>query len=183
MNENIGISGEFPGTGQMEIHQVRFMVTDLSSFLREIRLTGSSCGCSFIFFNRQVMAGRRHVTASVAHALRSFASGDPISRSIEVEALLYAAGTRQTGLIGPFGVHEGENDCYLCVVPVSAGAARRLNHLIQSADEEDWEIISDEKVEQLAALFGITREELEITGRDRIVDLVIERVALLVVNR
>jgi KEOPS complex subunit Cgi121 len=167
----------------VEIHQVRMDITDLPGFLRDLRQVGTGCNCTIICFNRHVMAGRSHVLSAVNHALRSFDSGEQIARTIEVEALLYAAGTRQTGLIGPFGVHPGINECYLCIVPPTPGAADRLKDLVSSAAEEDWEIITPDKQTRLCGLFGITDKELEVTGRDRIPDIILERVTLLTVNR
>ncbi len=167
----------------VEIHQVIADVTDVPAFLRELRKISASLGCSFICFNRAVMAGRRHVSSAVTHAIRSFQDGEQIARSIEVEALLYAAGTRQTSLIGPFGLHEGENQCYLCVIPPTPGAVTKLYHLVRPADEEEWEQLTAGKEKRLAELFGITDAEIEVTGRERIIDLVLERVALLTVNK
>ena len=48
---------------------------------------------------------------------------------------------------------------------------------------EDWERMTDEKMNVLTSLFGITNDEIAVTGRDRIKDLVLERVALLEVNK
>jgi KEOPS complex subunit Cgi121 len=49
--------------------------------------------------------------------------------------------------------------------------------------QENWELIDDEKAARLAELFSITQEEIAVVGRDRLKDLVLERVALLEVNR
>jgi tRNA threonylcarbamoyladenosine modification (KEOPS) complex Cgi121 subunit len=43
--------------------------------------------------------------------------------------------------------------------------------------------MTPQKEERLASLFNITQEELEVVGRDRIIDLILERIALLYVNR
>ncbi|MFA5347901.1 MAG: hypothetical protein WC294_07170, partial [Methanoregula sp.] len=48
---------------------------------------------------------------------------------------------------------------------------------------EMWDEITPEKEERLKKNFGITREELALVGRVRIIDLVLERIALLEVNR
>lgn len=167
----------------LEIYQVRGMVSGLKSFLADLRAIGSRHGCSIVCFNREAMAGRRHVREAVRHAVRSVSSGTLISRSPEVEALLFAAGTRQTGLIGPFGVHEGENECYLCLIPPSPDARTELTPLMASADDEDWKGIPPEKRKYLMSLFAITEEEIALCGEERLEDLVIERVALLEINR
>lgn len=178
LNSDKDTGGDF-----LDIHQVRFTVPDIHEYLQELHVIGTQCECSFICFNRHVIAGRKHVTAAVMHALRSFHSGNQIARSIEVESLLFAAGTRQTGLIGPFGIHNGFNECYLCIVPRNDNAEGKIRTLMEFADDENWEEISLEKVENLQKLFSITREELQVTGNNRLQDLILERVALLAVNR
>jgi len=52
-----------------------------------------------------------------------------------------------------------------------------------SADDEDWEGIPPEKRKYLMSLFAITEEEIALCGEERLEDLVIERVALLEINR
>ncbi|PKL59542.1 MAG: hypothetical protein CVV33_07300, partial [Methanomicrobiales archaeon HGW-Methanomicrobiales-4] len=99
------------------IQQIRVSVSDISGFLAELRRIGKKHHCTLICFNREVIAGQRHSRSAIRHAERAFEEGQTIARSLEVESLLYAAGTRQTGLIGPFGIHMGMNECYLCIVP------------------------------------------------------------------
>ncbi|HWQ66024.1 MAG TPA: KEOPS complex subunit Cgi121 [Methanospirillum sp.] len=174
---------DYQPEGERIICQVRFEVLDIPGFLKELRRVGKKYQCSIICFNREAMAGRRHVTSALWHAERSFLSGEGISRSLEVESLLYAAGTRQTGLIGSFGIHEGINECYLSIVPDHAEAYDDLTSLMEENGDEDWEIISPQKEERLIEFFGITDLEICVVGRERVVDLVLERVALLTVNR
>ncbi|PWR72254.1 KEOPS complex subunit Cgi121 [Methanospirillum lacunae] len=168
---------------QSEVHQVRFHVTENKDFLQKLRALGKKSKCSLICVDRNSVAGRRHVEAALHFAFRSFKSDSPISRSLEVESLLYAAGTRQTGLIGPFGVKPGENECYLCLIPPSDEAEKELHEFMDFVDHENWEEISSEKLQCLQKLFGISENELQITGIERITDLVLERVALLNINR
>ena len=168
---------------EIGIRQIRVTVSDIQDFLGELRAIGKRHKCVFICFNRDVMAGAAHVRSAVSHAERAFKEGINISRGLEVESLLYGAGTRQTGLIGPFGIHLGLNECFLCVLPAKSDVYNVLPENVEYADDEDWEIIGPEKEWRLCELFEITSVELGITGRDRIQELVLERVALLVVNR
>lgn len=165
------------------VWQIRVQVTDIQEFLKELRAIGKKHQCVMVCFNREVMAGFAHVKSAITHAERAITDGTAISRTTEVEALLYAAGTRQTGLIGPFGIHAGENECYLVISPDNEGAYADLSDRITSMDTEDWETIGPGKEQRLCSLFGITDAELVVTGKERIQDLVLERVALLAVNR
>ncbi len=167
----------------MEIHQVRFHVDNLPVFLQKLRLLGQNNQCSLICFNREAIAGKQHVSTALRFAMRSFRSDSAISRSIEVEALLYAAGTRQTGLIGPFGIHLGDNICYLCILPPRKDTSVDLQQVMEFADDENWEEIPEDKRERLGGLFGITHAEIRVAGREKLIDLILERVALLNINR
>nr|WP_319539359.1 KEOPS complex subunit Cgi121 [uncultured Methanospirillum sp.] len=168
---------------QVELHQVRFHVGDNQEFLKKLRNLGKENQCTFICFNRNSVVGKRHVEAAIRFAFRSFNSDSPISRSIEVEALLYAAGTRQTGLIGTFGSQAGENECYLCILPPVERGEKGLRDFMEFVDEEDWEGLPQKKIQRLQKLFWITDAEIHVTGIKRICDLVLERVVLLNINR
>jgi len=168
---------------EVEIHQVRFYVSDKQGFLQKLRTLGKKNQCTIICFNQHTMAGIRHVETALQFALRSFSSKTPISRSVEVEALLYAAGTRQTGFISSFGIQTGENECYLCIIPPRKELQTVFAECMKFVDAEMWEDLSPKKRNELEKNFGITETEIMITGKDRIVDLVLERVALLNINR
>jgi len=168
---------------QVELHQVRFHVADNKRFLQALRDLGKENQCTIICFNRNTIVGKRHVEAAIKFAFRSFNSHSPISRSIEVEALLYAAGTRQTGLIGSFGIQPGNNECYLCILPSSGRGERILQDIMEFVDDEDWEELPETKINEIQRLFGVTSAEIQVAGLERISDLVLERVALLNINR
>jgi KEOPS complex subunit Cgi121 len=157
------------------IHQYRLNISDLDEVLKYLRELGECNRVNIILFDADRMAGRGHVEAAIAHAFRAFREGHPVSNSVEMESLLYAAGSRQCQQGKEFGVHLGENRVYLCICPG--------NKRVQSALEEDWEPLSEEKQSLLMELFGITVDELGVVGSNRLQDLVLERVALLEVYR
>ena len=161
------------------IKQVSFEVREVKPFLQELRDIGSQYGVCIVCLDRNVMAGQRHVRSAIGHAFRSHDERANIARTPEIEILLYAAGTRQTSLTRPFGVHQGMNEAYLCICPGNEQVAIELSSLFDDRDKEDWEAISEEKMHVLQDLFHITDEELRVVGSDRIQDLVCERVALL----
>ena len=166
-----------------DLYQVRFEVDDLPAWLTKFRNIGTEEQTHIICFNRHMVAGKRHVQGALQFAHRAFTSGEQIARSVEVEALLYAAGTRQTGLIGSFGIQKGMNECYLCLMPPQEKALQKIRDLVTLVDEEDWEEIPAEKNELLRKIFGITEAELGVTREGQFIDLILERVALLTINR
>ncbi|KUK63373.1 MAG: Uncharacterized protein XD82_0357, partial [Methanoculleus marisnigri] len=96
-----------------DIYPAVFTVDENVRFLREIRRVADECGTHIILFDADRLAGRDHVDAALRHAWRSWAGGEPIANSIEMEALLYAAGTRQCQVAASFGIHPGENHSYI----------------------------------------------------------------------
>ncbi|MCE5338048.1 MAG: KEOPS complex subunit Cgi121 [Methanomicrobiaceae archaeon] len=165
-----------------DIYPAVFTIDENIRFLREVRRIAGICGTHIILFDADRLVGRDHVEAALRHAWRSWTRGEPIANSIEMEALLYAAGTRQCQVAASFGIHPGENRAYIAVCPPAPGVRDRLADLVTFVDE-DREEIGPEKRERLADFFGITPEEVAVVGEDRFRDLVLERVALLDVYR
>lgn len=168
--------------GECLIVQYEIDIDDPKDYLRKIHETGSRFGTTIILFNAELMAGRAHVCAALQHAFRAFREGYSISNSPEMEALLYASASRQCHLGVRFGVHQGKNSAYLCLCPESLPALDLL--LTEGAlIEDDWDVFSPEKVHRLMDVFGVTSRELGVAGNRNISDLVLERVALLEVQR
>ncbi|MDD2473625.1 MAG: KEOPS complex subunit Cgi121 [Methanoculleus sp.] len=165
-----------------DIYQAVFTVDDSVGFLREVREAADACGTHIILFDADHIAGRDHVTTALRHACRSWTGGEAIANSIEMEALLYAAGTRQCQVAATFGIHPGENRSYIAVCPPAPGVRDRLAGLVTFVDG-DWEELDPAKRARLASLFSITAEEIAVVGEARFRDLVLERVALLDVYR
>ena len=164
------------------IVQFKIEIDEPERYLMKVRQVGNRFGVHIVLFNAEMMAGRSHVCSALWHAFRAFNRGTAISNSPEMEALLYASGSRQCRSGLRFGIHAGKNRIYLCVCP---GDKTALVELLKDGAivHEDWNIISPEKLVRLTDLFGITPEELDVSGRDRITDLILERVALLEVYR
>ncbi|MDH7509900.1 MAG: KEOPS complex subunit Cgi121 [Methanolinea sp.] len=165
------------------IRKVRVTIDDLEGFLQKINGIAARAGTHIILFDAGSMAGSAHAMSALRHAFRALENGTMISARVEVEALLYAAGSRQIVEGTRFGVHAGENQAYLCICPENDAAWRELAPLFSPADDEDWETITPEKAALLCSLFSITPRELEVCGIERVADLVLERVALLEVYR
>jgi KEOPS complex subunit Cgi121 len=168
--------------GKCTIVQFRIVIDDPEEFLRNVRRIGQRFGVNIVFFNSEMMAGISHVCSALQHAIRAFHKGTAISNSLEMEALLYASGSRQCQTGMRFGLHPGINLTYLCICP---GNEEALGELLKHGEivRDNWEIISPEKMERLVDLFEISPKEMGITGESRITDIVIERVALLEIYR
>jgi KEOPS complex subunit Cgi121 len=158
-------------------------VHDLTAFLRDLRSIAADHDTHIICFNADMLAGRVHAVSAVERAVRAFEEGDNISNNLEMECLLFAAGSRQCSTAASFGIHEGENRMFICCYPARTKVWLALEPLFCFVQER-WDTIDPEKRARLIKLFTISPEELAAVGGDeRIVDLVLERVALLQVLR
>jgi KEOPS complex subunit Cgi121 len=165
-----------------EIRAAVVTISDRDALLSIIREIARAHTTHIICFDAEKLAGRRHAELALRYAARSFFSGEPISNSFEMEALLYAAGTRQCALASAFGIHDEENQLYICCCPASDGALEVLARHMHFVDAP-WENINAKKTIRLMDLFGITADEIAAAGEDQIVALVCERVALLDVSK
>ena len=62
-------------------------------------------------------------------SVRAFETGCMISNTLEMESLLFAAGTRQCSIAASFGIHEGENSVYVCCYPARTSVWTALDPL------------------------------------------------------
>jgi KEOPS complex subunit Cgi121 len=152
------------------------------TFLHKIRTIAESFDTHIICFNADMLAGKRHARTALHHAVRSFHNRSMVSNTLEMEALLFAAGSRQCSVAASFGVHEGDNSLLVCCYPTRDGIWDALTPLMDNADQ-DWDIIGPRKRAYLMELFGITEDEIASCSGDHITELVLERIALLEVYR
>lgn len=154
-------------------------VEDPVVFLHTIRAVAASCDTRIICFNADMMAGKSHAMAAVRLAVRASEEGSMVSNSLEMESLLFAAGSRQCSIASSFGIRAGENRVYICCYPSKKTVWAMLENLF-CFTRDSWNIIDPKKTEHLQALFGISDDEISAAGGyGRLKDLVLERVALL----
>jgi KEOPS complex subunit Cgi121 len=166
-----------------EIRAAYCTISNRSVFLQDLQKIASEHNTRIICFNADMIAGKAHAACAVALALRAFEAGKNISNTLEMEALLFAAGSRQCNVATGFGIQEGENRLYVCCLPESEETRAALDSRFRFV-QEDWDTIGPDKRAVLMETFDISSDEIIAAGGDsRIVDLVLERVALLQVLR
>ena len=165
-----------------DIQSATCFIADRDAFLRNIRTIAESFNTHIICFNAGMLAGKRHAQVALQHAVRSFHNGSMVSNTLEMEALLFAAGSRQCSVAASFGVCTGDNSMFVCCYPTRDGVWNALLPLISTTDQ-DWDGIDHQKQTHLMELFGITNEEIATCSRDCLTELVLERIALLEVYR
>lgn len=171
--------------GKCDIRAATCRIDDKPAFLDRLREISGQTGTHIICFNADMLAGKRHAEAAVRHAVRSFSRKETISNTIEMEALLYAAGSRQCNVGSSFGIHEGENSLWVCCCPGSPRTWTSLAPEFTFPDNDTaWDCIDSKKRDDLMTLFRISPGELStLESPEKFADLVLERVALLEVVR
>lgn len=166
-----------------DIRAARCTVHDLTAFLQDLRSIAADYDTHIICFNADMLAGKVHAVSAVERAVRAFEEGVNISNNLEMECLLFAAGSRQCSIAASFGIHEGENQMYICCYPARAKVLVALEPLFRFV-EDNWDTLDPEKRRRLMKTFSISTGEIAAAGgNERFVDLVLERVALLQVSR
>jgi KEOPS complex subunit Cgi121 len=162
-----------------EIRTAEFTVRDQARLLAVIREIARLHKTHIVCFERERMAGLQHAKMAIRRAERSCAQGTSISNSFEMEALLYAAGSRQCTVAASWGIHNGFNFAYVCCCPPCDDVWSDLSAHMQFIDNYQ-EHRSPERIARLMALYGITSDEVDAAGgTDRIIDLILERVTML----
>jgi KEOPS complex subunit Cgi121 len=168
---------------------------DVDAFVAELGDVGDEYGVTVQVFDARYVVSRRHLDRALELADRERARGDGIARDRAIEVLLYAAGRRQIERALEIGVSEGSTPAVVLVdggdggddgtngsdgetadVAAEAAAADAVRNLLEPAET------LDDDAERVREFFDVGDRELAATDAT-LEDLVLERVALLVVER
>ncbi|WP_255151511.1 KEOPS complex subunit Cgi121 [Halorarius halobius] len=156
-------------------------VADVDAFVAALDGVGDEYGVTVQAFDARYVVSRRHLERAVELADRERSRGEAIARDRAVEILLYAAGRRQIARALEMGVDEGETPVVVLLDAPDGGdeaaAADAVADLLSPA-----ETLGAYDAERVRTFFDIGERELAATDAT-LEDLVLERVALLVVER
>jgi len=168
--------------GTVTIGGERFPDTD--AFVARLDEIGTDHGVTVQAFDARYVVSARHLGRALELADRERARGEAIARDRAVEVLLYAAGRRQIRRALEMGVGEGETPAVVLVAaapdavdPDETAAAEAVATLLAPGEP-----LGDYDDARVRELFDVTDAELAATDAT-LEDLVLERVALLVVER
>jgi tRNA threonylcarbamoyladenosine modification (KEOPS) complex Cgi121 subunit len=134
------------------------------------------------------VAGYEHLFMAAVNAARSMETGLSVSKSITVEALLYASAQDQiTKALVVMGVNKKSSGIALMVFASTASEAesayRNAAKLLGEEDDTLLELDA-EKSERLKKIYRVSDAEIEAVGRpDALGRLIVERGALLSLHR
>jgi len=165
-------------------------IHNVDEFLNRIRSRAGSCHIQVL--DASLVAGFEHLYFAALNALKSFESGLNISKSLAVEILLFASGQDQIRrAIEILGVKPSSSDVALVIVADSrdeaVSAVNNISGVLDGERDESVIELTDEKVSAIMKRFNISEAELEASMRgslrDALKSIIIERAALLVVQR
>jgi tRNA threonylcarbamoyladenosine modification (KEOPS) complex Cgi121 subunit len=141
------------------------------------------------FFNADLIATKEHLYFSVLNALTAFKNHTNLSKSLAMEAMLYASSERQIlKAIQAVGIKQGMNEMAVAIIGEKPEQVKvALEDLSVYLHSEACDAVLDltpKKVAQIKQAFNITPQMVEVAAKGRgeevtLVDLVIEHVALL----
>lgn len=163
----------------MRVLERTAVVEDTDNFLARLDDLRETHGVAVQAFDARYVVSRLHVEEAVSKARRSFDRGENVADTVSMEVLLYAAGTRQIDVATRMGLRRGEHDA---VFVVDGGGEEEAADAVRGMTYEADDFVYGDD-ERLLDFFGLTDEEVGAVGSDRLESLVLERVALLDVNK
>ncbi|MGD2201206.1 MAG: KEOPS complex subunit Cgi121 [Candidatus Bathyarchaeota archaeon] len=159
-------------------------IEDVDGFLD--RLGEAVSPAVFQVFDASKVAGWGHLYYSVVNAVEAHRAGTAISRSLEIEVLLYASCQDQISqALDLMGVRPETEEVALVVLSEDNSGAeeafKRGARILGEGDDSALEVTGD-KLERLLGVFGISARALGAVGGPReeaLTKLLIERGALL----
>ena len=149
-------------------------IDNVDEFLQKVKKISKETNITIAAMDADKLAGEEHVRFAVEKAIRSFENGKNIANDLAKEIMLYASGSRQITKAVKMGIHEGRNRVALIAVDETPN--------LYGFDEIRPEPVlayNNSKKDVIMEIFGITQDELNAVGEEKIPDLVLERVALL----
>ena len=141
------------------------------------------------FFDAELVATWQHLYFAALNALLAFKNEINISKSVAMETMLYASAQRQIRkAIDLIGVKCKSASVAVIIIDESAESVKAFLSAVskrvgEKPDDTVLEI-SNKKIQDIRKAFGVAKIELETfmqksNGEQALVDLVIERMALL----
>ena len=167
-------------------------IEDTEEFLRKMR-NEKPPSVEIQFFDAELVASWQHLYFAVLNALTAFKNNENISKSLAMEAMLYASAQRQIRKATEIlGIKPDTANMAVLIIgekPETVKSVLSKVSMFVNAQEDDTVLkVSTKKVRIIQKTFGISDLELKTVmkkdGLEKaLADLVIERMALLATKR
>jgi KEOPS complex subunit Cgi121 len=167
-----------PSQSEIKIIGCRGEVQSSELFLKKAHDFVKDPGVLLQFLNADYVLGEEHVLSAYEHAKRAFDSKKNISKSLAMEILVYVSGEPQiANALEMVGIKDGCESIVL-VVDGKLDAEELVTHLNLKMDNDVLKC-DKKKLEN----FGIGKPEISAVDKDKIKDLILERVAMVDVRK
>lgn len=171
---------------ELELVEGRLDTGDVDGFLDSVEEIAERHAVAAQAFDTRYLESPRHLEHAVSKARRACERGEEVADTFAMEVMLYVAGTRQISVATETGVRAGGCDTVVALTPPPG--ARETQTVPEPAVEETEALLSSEEVDYLdrrtaMEFFEVSDEEMEAVGEQKLGLLVLERVALLDVNK
>ncbi len=174
-------------TGFRNVH-----IENPEDFIESIR-RGSTLDTEIQFFDARYIATAQHLYFAALNAVMAFDNRENLSKSLAMESLLFASAQRQIRkAMEKIGIQKGTKNLAVLIIGKKENsieqALLKIARQIGLKPDASVLALSEEKFRKIKKIFAISDQELETAERDNdssgaLVDLVIERVALLSTKR
>lgn len=164
-------------------------IKDVNAFLKLFKEKKGDA--TIQLFDAKNIAGPQHLYFAAVNALNAFDKKTNISNNLEVEALLYASAQRQiTKAVEMLGLKNKTSEIAALIVAENSSqkdsCIQLVTDLIPRKRDDNILALTEEKIKTIKDMFEISELEFQAclknegTEKETLVDLVIERMALLV---
>jgi KEOPS complex subunit Cgi121 len=152
-------------------------IDSIDQMTETLRRFEASHNCTVQIFRADRIFGELHLEVAVEHAQRSFDQSRNRSKHIGIEILLYCAAERQIkNAIELLGITDETREMAIVIL----GEVPEKELLKSLGLERDDSVLDGNKEPEA---FGITLDEVNAVGDDRVIDLILERMALSELDR
>ncbi|MFO7965975.1 MAG: KEOPS complex subunit Cgi121 [Archaeoglobaceae archaeon] len=160
-------------TSQIFIIEGSIHVDNVEDFLEKIKLP--ECGIALL--NADYIVDRGHAELAARKAIDSWREGKNVARTLPIEIMLYASANRQINQALEMGVKSNSENKVVAVLVGEEDCISKFK-VISGFREEKVLNLDEDKVENLKRFFDINEEELNVTGREKLPDIIKERIVL-----
>ncbi len=152
-------------------------IQNIDDFLAKINNFCKENNVAVQVFDAEMIYGKNHLISSYLHAKRAIKEKTNSTNSLAMEILLYASFERQLKLAIPkMGVKKGKKDIAFLLIGDKIKENDIQNLLDELCLERDDKVIEG-NINTLKKL-GFKPNELETISKDKYVDLILEKVAM-----
>ncbi len=141
--------------------------------MERAKTLASEMGVDILLMDADMVFGKVHIDTAIEHADRAFERKTNVAGTRMMEVMLYASGERQlSAAIDKMGVGKGTRR-----LAVVASDSECLDEVMRALSVKRDDNVLDGRLEELGK-FGITKQAVRGVGKEKAMELVLERVAL-----